>query len=138
MTKTKRSFLCKRATPRSIISQGTEIASARNAASCFRTKTSTNSTTQTANTTKERKDIDLLTNSEKIIIYCQKEKQHMGIKYADASQMIQELKEVYTQKEIAKLCGVSQMTVTSWKKGWFKPRADKVSLLIKLFNACKE
>jgi len=131
-------FLCKRATPKSITSQGTETASVRNAASCFRTRTSISSTIPTANITKEKRGIDLLTNSEKSLIYDPKEKQHMGIKYADASQMIQELKEVYTQKEIAKLCGVSQMTVTSWKKGWFKPRADKVALLIKLFNACKE
>lgn len=62
----------------------------------------------------------------------------MSVKYANASQMIHELKEVYTQKEIAKLCGVAQMTVTSWKKGWFNPRPEKVSILIKLYNACKE
>lgn len=56
----------------------------------------------------------------------------------DVVKMIERLKTVYTQKEIAKLVGVSAMTITSWKKRWFEPKANRKEILETLYNACKE
>lgn len=43
-----------------------------------------------------------------------------------------------TQREVAKLLGVKESSVSKWERGVAKPRADKLSTLAKLYGCSIE
>ena len=43
-----------------------------------------------------------------------------------------------TQREVAKLLGVKESSVSKWERGVAKPRADKLSSLAKLYGCSIE
>ena len=55
-------------------------------------------------------------------------------KAVDVRIMIEKLVALYTQREIAKRIGVSNMTVTSWKKGWYRPKGERMQKLMELYD----
>jgi DNA-binding XRE family transcriptional regulator len=58
----------------------------------------------------------------------------MEMEAMDVPFMIRKLTELYTQRELAKLLQVSAMTVTSWKKGWYRPNTERLTKLVELYH----
>ena len=58
----------------------------------------------------------------------------MEMEAMDVPFMIRKLTVIYTQRELAKLLQVSAMTITSWKKGWYRPNSERLTKLVELYN----